>query len=499
MPPARLHGRRLRAALAGSAVIAAGFGLSSAALAAARQGPASSLPYASGQVLVGYDARAPLALAQLARRMGLRAPAAGSAPAPAGRVIRIPRGVSVQTALTRLRHAPGVAWAVPNYIAHAAGGDSAPGSADAAQGWYVAGEGLAAGERPLPDTSGYIPDDPGRAGVPGGWEFLQWNFLPGAGVDAPGAWANLRAEGHPGGRGVVVAILDTGVAYRRWGRFRRSPDFAGTRFVDPYDFVAHNRLPLDRDGHGTFVAGMVAESTNNGFGLTGLAYGATIMPVRVLDADGNGLASSIATGIRWAVDHHANVINLSLEFDVGTSAGEIPGVLAALRYASRHGVVVVGAAGNDSTNAVAYPARAPGVISVGATTSDRCLADYSNTGERLDLVAPGGGDDSSTVVGPDCHSNANLPNVYQLTLANSLQPWRFAISSLFGTSMAAPAVSAAAALVIASRVLGRRPSPSQVLARLEQTAQPLGIRRPNADYGWGLLDAAAATAPLSRP
>ena len=167
---------------------------------------------------------------------------------------------------------------------------------------------------------------------------MQWNFLRASGVNAPEAWANLRADHRPGGRGVVVAILDTGVAYRNWQEFRKSPDFANTKFVDPYDFVANNAFPLDREGHGTFVAGIVAESTNNRLGLTGIAYGASIMPVRVLDADGTGDASTIAKGIRYAVAHGAQVINLSLEFDPSINQGDIPDILSAIRYAHNHGV-----------------------------------------------------------------------------------------------------------------------------------------------------------------
>ena len=133
-----------------------------------------------------------------------------------------------------------------------------------------------------------------------------------------------------------MAILDTGVAYRRWGRFRRSPDFNRTHFIDPYDFLAHTPYPLDRNGHGTFVAGTVAESTNNGRGLTGLAYEATIMPVRVLNASGWGDAATISKGIRYAVNHGAQVINLSLEFDPSVTSAQIPGIISALGYAHRH-------------------------------------------------------------------------------------------------------------------------------------------------------------------
>jgi serine protease len=327
---------------------------------------------------------------------------------------------------------------------------------------------------------------------------LQWNFLPGTGIDAPRAWANLIAVGRPGGSGVVVAVLDTGIAYRRWHRFRRSPDFASTKFVHPYDFVAGNRYPLDREGHGTFVAGTIAESTNNGIGLTGLAYGASVMPVRVLDHNGWGDAATIARGIRYAVAHGAQVINLSLEFDPSVKAGDIPTIMSAIRFAHRRGVVVVSVSGNEGARRVAYPARAPAVISVGATTKDRCLADYSNGGKRLDLVAPGGGDDSNLAVDPSCDPARSLPDIYQMTFRDPSHPGRFGFPrGWFGTSMAAPEVAGAAALVIASGVLGSHPTPDQILARLQQTAQPLGGSTPNISYGYGLLDVGAATAPAS--
>jgi serine protease len=300
----------------------------------------------------------------------------------------------------------------------------------------------------------------------------------------------------------VVAVLDTGVAYRNWETFKESPDFVGTSFVDPCDLIAGkivhgvctNPYALDREGHGTFVAGEIGEATNNHYGVTGLAYGASIIPVRVLDANGDGDASTIATGIRYAVQHGAGVINLSLEFSIGVTAGEIPDIISAISYAHRHDVAVVAAAGNDSSDQIAYPAQAPDVISVGATTLDRCLADYSNVGSRLDLVAPGGGDDSSALNDPDCQPERNLPGIYQMTFNNPALPRDFSLpSGWFGTSMAAPEVAAAAAMVIASGVIGPHPTPNQILARLEQTAEPLGVTTPNADYGYGLLDIGAAT------
>jgi serine protease len=430
-------------------------------------GSAAAADYVPGEVVVGY-ARGPVAsvAADVQKRMGVRALGA-NAPERNVQVLELPRGASVKQAIARLRGQRGVAYAVPNFIAHA---DSAGGA--------------------------WTPDDPGRAHVAGGWERLQWNFLSSAGVNAPGAWANLIADGRPGGRGVVVAILDTGVAYRDWHGFRRSPDFSRTRFVDPYDFVAHDRYPLDREGHGTFVAGTVAESTNNRLGLTGLAYGASVMPVRILSASGTGDAATIARGIRYAVNHGAQVINMSIEFTPDVTGRDIPAVLSAVNYAIRRHVVVVAASGNEGVPQVAYPARASGVIAVGATTKDRCLADYSNGGPSLSLVAPGGGEDSSSVSDPNCRPGRQLPPIYQMTFLDSANPAQFGFpGGIFGTSMSTPHVAATAAMVIASGVLGRHPTPAQIRTRLEQTAQPLGGTRPNDNYGWGLLDAAAATAP----
>ncbi|MGA2925209.1 MAG: S8 family serine peptidase [Solirubrobacteraceae bacterium] len=436
---------------------------------------ARAADYVPGEVLVGYG-NGPTAriAAGAANRIGVRLV---QSPAPGGEIVRLAPGMTVAQGIAKLRRLPGVLYAVPNYIAREAGS--------------------------------WVPDDPGRAHSPGGWQALQWNFLAADGVNAPEAWANLLADHRAGGRGVVVAVLDTGVAFRNWEQFRKAPDFEWTHFVDPCDLVdgklvqgrCTNRDPLDRNGHGTFVAGEIAESTNNGRGLTGLAYGASIMPVRILDASGEGDAATISHGIRYAASHGAKVINLSLEFDIGVRAADIPDIISAIGYAHRRGVVVVAAAGNEGASELAYPAADSMVISVGATTADRCLADYSNFGSELDLVAPGGGDDSAGLSDPVCQADVdrNLPSIYQQTLLNPPFSWsRFGYpGGMFGTSMSSPDVAATAALVIASGVIGPNPSADQILKRLEQTARPLGGSQPNPDYGWGLLDAGAATAPIT--
>jgi serine protease len=440
---------------------------------------ARAADYVPHEVIVGYRIGADETPALA--RLGVRSSTA--APTPGSRVLHLRPGASVPAAIARLRHQPGVAYAVPDYIAHVAGASPSGSSGATAKAEFA---------------GAFYPNDGGRAERAHGWEAMQWNLLPTAGVNAPEAWANLLGDHRGGGKGVVVAVLDTGVAYRDWKTFHRSPDFGRTHFVAPYDFVSNNHFPLDRNGHGTFVAGIIAESTNNGVGLTGLAYGASIMPVRVLDSSGEGDEATIARGIRYAVTHGAQIVNLSLEFlpSQVNSGSEIPQIVSAIGYAHRHGVTVVGAAGNDETDQIAYPARAPGVISVGATTRDRCLADYSNGGSGLDIVAPGGGDDAIMPGEPDCHPERSLPSIYQLTLTSPPHWDHFGYPNYYiGTSMSSPAVAAAAALVIASRVIGAHPTPDQILNRLEQTATtlPAGGAKPNSDYGYGLLNVGAAT------
>jgi serine protease len=377
--------------------------------------------------------------------------------------VRVPPGENVAATVARMRAEPGVRWAVPDYVARATGGS--------------------------------IPNDPGTANTPGGWQQLQWNFSGEFGIEAPQAWANVQADGAPGGAKVVVAVLDTGVAYANRGRYLRSPDFNKYSFVGGYDFIDHDPYANDRNGHGTFVAGTIAEATDNAYGLTGLSYAARIMPVRVLDSSGEGDASVIAEGVRFAVRHGARIVNLSLEFSSDVGAADIPELIDALHYANRHGVLVVAAAGNEGSSTIPYPARAKHVIAVGATTEHGCLASYSNEGRGVTLVAPGGGPDASIPGDPNC--NPELPpgrDIFQMTFTGT-SPRVFGFPSGYeGTSMATPHVSATAALIIAAGILGHRPTPAQITARLKRTARKLGDPQDQQLYGAGLLDAAAATA-----
>jgi serine protease len=421
-----------------------------------RAGPGVS--YAPDRVVVGY--------APAAATTARAGDAAVAAWEPVTHVLALPRGVSLAAALARLRKQRGVLWAVPDYVAHA--------------------------------TAMTIPNDPGTAHLAGGWRALQWNFDGPFGVRAPAAWANEPARGGAReGSKVIVAVLDTGVAYANRSRHRRSPDFSPYTFVQGHDFIARTPYANDHNGHGTFVAGTIAEATNNHRGLTGLAYLARIMPVRVLDADGEGDASVIAEGVRFAVNHGAKVINLSLEFSSDVGASDIPELLDALRYAYRRGVVVAAAAGNEGSANIPYPARAAHVIAVGASTEHGCLANYSNFGRGIALVAPGGGPDATLPGDPDCHPE--LPSgrdIFQMTFTGT-SPAKFGFPSGFeGTSMATPHVSAVAAMILAARVLGRNPTPAQIARRLRGTARKLGGPGDRRLYGAGLLDAGAATAPV---
>jgi serine protease len=413
--------------------------------------------YEPRQIVVKY---APMS-AHLARAARTSATATSESP-PTTRLLHLRPGASLGATLATLRKEKNVVWAVPDYVAHATGLS--------------------------------IPNDPGTGHAPGNWRQLQWNFDGTFGIEAPQAWSNVAADGAPGGSKVVVAVLDTGVAYANRGRYRRSPDFSPYSFVQGYDFISRTPYANDHNGHGTFVAGTIAEATNNHYGLTGLAYAARIMPVRVLDGAGEGDASVIAEGVRFAVKHGARVINLSLEFSPDVSASDIPELIEALRYAYRHDVVVVAAAGNEGSTTIPYPARAPHVIVVGATTEHGCLASYSNNGRGITLVAPGGGPDANLPGDPNC--NTELPpgrDIFQMTFTGS-SPRVFGVPGGYeGTSMATPHVTATATLIIAARVLGRRPTSAQIAARLRATARKLGDPQDRALYGAGLLDAGAAT------
>jgi len=419
-----------------------------------------AVAHVPGEVLVKYRDGTAAAASAGGGQQARFEEAESATPLPGGaQKVTLEQGTSVREAARELRKDPDVEYAAPNVLAHAS----------------------------------VFPNDP---------DFhLQWNFNGPFGIDAQGAWALAQAAAAPGGKGALIAVLDSGVAYERRGRYRRAPDLRPQTFVHPYDFIDDDRHPNDDFGHGTHVAGTLAAATNNGRGVTGLAFGAKLMPLRVLDSQGYGDSAAIGRAIRYATRKGADVINLSLEFDMEVRAAEIPDVLRAIRYAHKQGVVVVAAAGNTFDPVqVAYPARATSVIAVGATTDHGCQAEYSNQGRGLDLMAPGGGVDQSSNDPSDaqlCNHVGGRP-IIQQTFIRGVQ--RFGLPRNYeGTSMATPHVSAIAALVVASGVLGPEPTADAIEQRIEQTARDLGPPGPDIRYGWGLVNAAAAIAPAAQP
>lgn len=361
------------------------------------------------------------------------------------RVVKLSSGKRVRDAEREFEKRGDVVFAEPNYIAHAF----------------------------------MIPNDP--------FYKYQWHFDNAVygGINAQKAW-DLS-----GGVGVTVAVVDTGVAYENYsdsrGRYYKASDFGGTAFVSGYDFVYNDTHANDDNGHGTHVAGTVAQTTNNSLGVAGVAFKAAIMPIKVLDKNGSGTYANVAKGIKFAADKGAKVINLSLG---GSSPSQT--LLDAVSYAYSKGSTVVAASGNDGKNVVAYPAGYDQyVMAIGATRFDETLAYYSNFGSSLDLVAPGGD------LGVDQNGDGYADGVLQQTFQGRTSNLGYYFFQ--GTSMATPHVSAVAALVIAN---GNATAPDEVRTILQQSAEDLGSLGRDDTYGWGLVNAAAAlglTSPSPSP
>jgi serine protease len=276
----------------------------------------------------------------------------------------------------------------------------------------------------------------------------QWNFRN---INIEQAWDETK------GQGTTVAVIDTGVS--------QVPDLKLTNFVKGYDFVNDKDDASDDNGHGTHVAGTIAQSTNNGYGVAGIAYQASIMPLKVLSGSGGGTIADIAEAIKFAADNGATVINMSLG-----GAGASSMMEEAIKYAHNKGVVIVAAAGNEARNSASYPARYPDVISVSATDAAGHKASYSNFGAGVDISAPGGSETGKI-----------LQNTVDPSTGESV------FVGFQGTSMAAPHVAGVAALIRASGV----EDPNEVSAILKQSSRKVQEDHLN-HFGAGHLDAGAA-------
>lgn len=270
----------------------------------------------------------------------------------------------------------------------------------------------------------------------------QWNLQS---ISTEQGWEKTR-----GNKDVIIAVIDTGVDLNH-------PEFKN-KLVTGYNVVAPDKPPVDDDGHGTHVTGIIAANTNNKEGIAGVTWFNKIMPIKVLDQSGAGTLFDVAEGIFWATDHGAKVINLSL----GNYA-ESNYLHDAIKYAHSKDVILVSAAGNDRIPKLGYPASYPEVISVGAVNYYKKIAEFSNYGDNIDVVAPG----------------VNIASTYP----------KFDYASLSGTSMACPHVTGLAALI---RSIKPNLKNTEIAKIIKETATDLGYPGKDKYYGYGEINIEAA-------
>jgi len=276
----------------------------------------------------------------------------------------------------------------------------------------------------------------------------QWNFST---VGAESGWRLSD------GGGVTVAVIDTGVS--------QVPDLAGTALLEGVSFVRGEPTAADGNGHGTHVAGTIAQTTNNGVGVAGLAPGATILPLKALSASGSGRTEWVAAAIDEAGDQGAQIINLSL-------GGPPSAVIAnAVEKAQARGILVVAAAGNTGRKGVGSPASLPGVVAVSATGPTDARAPYSSWGPEVVLSAPGG--DKTKKGG----------GILQDTVSRGSKDGH-AFQEFQGTSMATPHVAGAAAVIWSATGGGAE----HVKSVLTDASVDLGDPGRDPVFGHGRLD-----------
>ncbi|MEW6379824.1 MAG: S8 family serine peptidase [bacterium] len=390
--------------------------------------PSAYVPrYRTGEVLVRFKAGvSPALMGSLSRKYALRQVSSS----PYSGFHRVATAAVAGDLVQALRREPGVALAEANFIRH---------------------------------VEEFVPNDPVYN--------LQWHLHVNG---LPLAW-ELSA-----GQNVVVAVLDTGIAYENYLKFAQAPDLANTSFLPGWDFVNNDANPDDDNRHGTHIAGIIAQSTNNLTGGAGVAFQCSLIPVKVLDASGAGDVATIVDGVYYAVNNGAQIINMSYGSIADPSAAEEE----AINYAVSQGVLVVCSAGNEASSQPHYPSSYPDSLSITATRFDNSFASsYSNYGPDVDLAAPGG--DLSL----DQDGDGNPDGIYQQT-HDGRNFRRFDFYYAEGTSSACAYASGVAALVLARG--GGLLSAAQVREILESTAIDLDTPGWDQYYGWGVLNPHAA-------
>jgi len=296
---------------------------------------------------------------------------------------------------------------------------------------------------------------------------LQWGLNS---IDAPLAW-NVNRGDHS----IIVAVVDTGVWYT-------DSDIAPNMWNNTdgshgWNFILNNNDPMDSDSagytyHGTGVAAVIGAATDNNNLMAGVAQ-SSIMALEALGPNGEGSSYNTSLAIRWAADHGARIINLSLGTNT-TLAGPTD-IELAINYAWSKGALIVAAAGNSGSSTLDYPASLPNVVSVAAVGQTLAKASFSNYGTGLSISAPG---------------------VQILTLCPNCPPSIGPFHYLDGTSLAAPFVSGVAALILANDPTLTNVELWQVLNR---TAVPQGGTGYNTNYGWGVVNAWNAINALNKP
>jgi serine protease len=288
----------------------------------------------------------------------------------------------------------------------------------------------------------------------------QWNLKA---INIEPAWAVTR------GKGVTVAVIDTGIA--------KVTDLDEDRLVAGYDFINDEVNASDDQGHGTHMAGTIAQMTNNGYGAAGIAPAVKLMPMKVLTVGGNGTVADLAEAIRLAADSGAQIITLGCS---GNGHSQL--LHQAIDYAHNKGLVLFAPAGNDNRPEAAYPARYPHVIGMTATSPQNLRSPYANFGAWVDLAAPGG----------ELAGEQSIGGIVQNTFDFRSKEGIFAVYQ--GTSFATAHGAGVAALIQSAKVL----KPQEVAAILFKSAEA-NKRDPLNQLGWGRLNAGKAIELAQKP